>query len=77
MKLGEGASENDIKTLPKYRYCQSNTTTNFPYDYKTLEEGEYIPELSLNPEDSVSPFNPIPSILILKCIFLSLLYMLY
>nr|GMC88573.1 E3 ubiquitin-protein ligase At4g11680-like isoform X1 [Ipomoea batatas] len=52
MKLGEGASDNDIRTLPKYRYCQSNTMSNFPYDYKALEEGESMPKLSLSPEDS-------------------------
>ncbi|VFQ68829.1 unnamed protein product [Cuscuta campestris] len=48
MKLGEGASENDITALPKYRYCQSNNAT----DKMTLEEALSVPTLSLNPDDS-------------------------
>ncbi|XP_016496097.1 E3 ubiquitin-protein ligase At4g11680 isoform X1 [Nicotiana tabacum] len=37
MRLGDGASENDIKTLPKYRYGQSNTTGNL-VNVKTGED---------------------------------------
>ncbi|CAH9112596.1 unnamed protein product [Cuscuta epithymum] len=57
MKLREGASENDIMTLPKYSYVHSSNANSsisrFSYDDNmTLEEGSSTPVLSLNLEDS-------------------------
>lgn len=79
MRLGDGASENDIKTLPKYRYGQSNTSGNL-VNVKTGEDhsnvnaktgedhfvsqfnsSDSVPELALQPDDSVSMFRPFES----------------
>lgn len=59
MRLGDGASENDIKTLPKYRYGQPNTSGNL-VNMKTGEDhlislfnsSDSVPELALQPDDS-------------------------
>ncbi|KAL2464545.1 Ubiquitin carboxyl-terminal hydrolase family protein [Forsythia ovata] len=58
--IGEGASENDIRALPKYRYRLPNTLGTFQNDKKqekvsiTLQSGNSNPtaELALHPEDS-------------------------
>lgn len=60
MTIGEGASESDIRMLPKYRYRQPSSIGTFKY-LKKQETGliaqtgsNNIPELALNLEDSVS-----------------------
>lgn len=60
MKLGDGASESDIKTLPKYRYGRLNTSGNL-VNMTTGEDNlisqpnhsDSVPELALQPDDSV------------------------
>lgn len=61
MRLGDGASENDIKTLPKYRYGQLNTSGNLvkmktgeDHSISQLNSSASVPELALKPDDSVS-----------------------
>ncbi|KAK4377836.1 hypothetical protein RND71_004132 [Anisodus tanguticus] len=69
MRLGDGASENDIKTLPKYRYGQSNTSDNL-VNMKTAEDHlisqfnriDSVHELALQPDDSVSMSSHFSSI---------------
>ncbi|XP_060177221.1 E3 ubiquitin-protein ligase At4g11680-like isoform X1 [Lycium barbarum] len=60
MRLGDGASENDIKTLPKYRYGQTNTSGSL-VNVKTGDDhllsqfnssSDSVPELALQPDDS-------------------------
>ncbi|XAR57505.1 hypothetical protein NMG60_11025670 [Bertholletia excelsa] len=60
MTMREGASENDIRTLPKYKYRQANSLNAFGRDWKqestelTGGSGSIssTPELALNTEDS-------------------------
>lgn len=59
MKLGDGASESDIKTLPKYRYGRLNTsgnlvnmTTGEDNLISQLNHSDSVPELALQPDDS-------------------------
>lgn len=60
MAIRDGASEDDIKNLPKYRFCQGNSSMTLDHDKKQdilkaqLESSNNnnIKELSLNPEDS-------------------------
>ncbi|KAL3357348.1 hypothetical protein AABB24_017842 [Solanum stoloniferum] len=59
MRLGDGASENDIKTLPKYRYGQLNTSGNLvkmktgeDHSISQLDSSDSVPELALQPDDS-------------------------
>lgn len=62
MAIRDGASEDDIKRLPKYRFRQGSPFMNLDNDKKQeilraqLESGNnnHINELVLNPEDSVS-----------------------
>lgn len=61
MTIGEGASLSDIRTLPKYRYCQPPNAGGSLRDYEKQEtnliavsESSNIPTLTLDPEDSVS-----------------------
>lgn len=62
MAIRDGASEDDIRNLPKYRFCQGNSSMTLDHDKKQdilkaqLESSNNnnIKELSLNPEDSVS-----------------------
>lgn len=63
MTIGDGASENDIRSLPKYLYRPQNTVGAFQNEKKqeidlTAVEGNNISmqELVLHPEDSVSIF---------------------
>ena len=48
----EGASEEDIKSLPKYRFSQSNSLMII--DDNMESHGSDISELLLDPDDSVS-----------------------
>lgn len=64
MTIGEGASENDIRSLPKYLYRQQTTIDTFQNEKKqevnlTALPGNNISmtELVLQPEDSVSSNN--------------------
>lgn len=65
MIIREGASEDEIQTLPKYRFRQLNPFGTFDYDKKLeivgerLEAGNNsdINELVLCPEDSVSTIS--------------------
>ena len=64
MTVGEGASENDIRTLPKYRYCLPNAAGTINSCRKREEAALLahlgsgnIPELALSLEDSVSIYN--------------------
>ncbi|CDP14337.1 unnamed protein product [Coffea canephora] len=59
MTVGEGASENDIRTLPKYRYCLLNAAGTINSCRKREEAALLahlgsgnIPELALSLEDS-------------------------
>lgn len=59
MRLGDGASENDIKTLPKYRYSQLITSGNLvkmktgeDHSISQLDSSDSVPELALQPDDS-------------------------
>lgn len=59
--IGDGASENDIRSLPKYLYRPQSTVEEFQSEKKqgiglTAVEGNNISmaELVLHPEDSVS-----------------------
>lgn len=62
MTFLEGASEDEIRALPKYRFHQDNPLELFDSDKKqevgmTLEPGYsngHTTEHTLNPEDSVS-----------------------
>lgn len=60
LRIREGASEEDIRSLPKYRFSQSNVLVMVD-DKKQLVKartdscnGTHISELSLHPDDSVS-----------------------
>lgn len=78
MSIGEGASESDIRSLPKYMYRQQNAIGTFISD-KKQEDKLIAPsgnsfsksELILRPEDSVS--ISIPSPLLLE----TMLYVIY
>lgn len=61
MVIRDGASEDDIRNLPKYRFCQDSSLMTLDNDKKLdiltaqLESSNnHIKELALNPEDSVS-----------------------
>ena len=61
MKIGEGASEEDIRSLPMYMFSQSNSLVMVDDNKKQLVNarvdscnGSHMSELSLNPDDSVS-----------------------
>lgn len=61
MKIREGASEEDIKSLPMYMFSQSNSLVMVDDNKKQLVNtkvdscnGSHMSELSLNPDDSVS-----------------------
>ncbi|KAF3441418.1 hypothetical protein FNV43_RR15332 [Rhamnella rubrinervis] len=71
MIIREGASEDEIRTLPKYRFRQLNPFGTFDYDKKLeivgerLEAGNssHINELVLCSEDSVSTVSQSSSVL--------------
>lgn len=58
LTIGEGASLSDIRTLPKYRYCQSNAVGTLKDCEKqeanliALSESSNMPTLALDLEDS-------------------------
>ncbi|PIN18866.1 Anaphase-promoting complex (APC), subunit 11 [Handroanthus impetiginosus] len=59
MTIGDGASENDIRSLPKYLYRQKSTNETFEDDKKREVDLKSLPgngistaELVLHPEDS-------------------------
>ncbi|CAK9144243.1 unnamed protein product [Ilex paraguariensis] len=60
MTIGEGASESDIRSLPRFKYCQDNSLGTFDNIKKPDEVGLTVessctnstPELALHPEDS-------------------------
>jgi len=60
-RIGEGASEDDIKSLPVYRFSQPNVMIMVDKNKNQLVEAgigshsqSHISELSLHPDDSVS-----------------------
>jgi len=59
-RIREGASEDDIKSLPMYRFSQPNVMIMVDKNKKQLEARiglrnlSHISELSLHPDDSVS-----------------------
>ncbi|RDY09206.1 E3 ubiquitin protein ligase RIE1, partial [Mucuna pruriens] len=62
MRLREGASEEDIKSLPKYRFSQSNSLEMVDHNKKQFDNtrvdscnGSHMSELSLHPDDSYYP----------------------
>ncbi|TKY62767.1 E3 ubiquitin protein ligase RIE1 [Spatholobus suberectus] len=59
MRIREGASEEDIRSLPKYRFSQSNSLVMVDDNKKQLVKarvdscnGSHMSELSLHPDDS-------------------------
>jgi hypothetical protein len=59
LSIGEGASEDDIKSLPMYRFSQPNVMIMVDKNKKQheaigLRNLSHISELSLHPDDSVS-----------------------
>uniref|UniRef100_M1CQD7 RING-type E3 ubiquitin transferase n=1 Tax=Solanum tuberosum TaxID=4113 RepID=M1CQD7_SOLTU len=69
MRLGDGASENDIKTLPKYRYGQLNTSGNLvkmktgeDHSISQLDSSDSVPELALQPDDSLVPISRVTDV---------------
>ena len=65
MTIAEGASENDIRTLPKFVYHRVNSLRTFGNN-RMQEPGELTvdlgssnstPQLALHPEDSVSIYS--------------------
>ena len=61
MKIREGASEEDIRSLPMYMFSQSNSLVMVDDNKKQLVNarvdscnGSHMSELSLNSDDSVS-----------------------
>ena len=74
MTIRDGASEDDIWNLPKYRFRQSNVLGTFDNDKKQeilksqlLGNNDHINDLVLHPEDSVST-------IILSYLFLLILF---
>lgn len=71
MAIRDGASEDDIRNLPKYRFCQGNSSMTLDHNKKQdilkaqLESSNNnnIKELSLNPEDSVSSVSLVCSLI--------------
>jgi hypothetical protein len=68
LRIREGASEDDIKSLPVYRFSQSNVMVMVDDNKKQLGKartGSYnqshISELSLHPDDSVSTVSSFSS----------------
>ena len=61
MKIREGASEDDIRLLPRYRFCDASLVRKVDDDKKQaleaaveLGSSSSISDLALHPEDSVS-----------------------
>lgn len=60
MKLREGASEDDIRLLPRYRFCDASLVRKVDDEKQVLEaavelgSSSSISDVPLNPEDSVS-----------------------
>jgi len=61
LRIREGASEDDISSLPMYRFIQSNVMVMVDNNKKQLVKARtssynpsHISELSLDPDDSVS-----------------------
>ncbi|KAI4300948.1 hypothetical protein L6164_034273 [Bauhinia variegata] len=59
IKMREGASDEDIRSLPKYRFSQSNLLVRVDEDQKQVVKARidpgnsnYLSELSLHPDDS-------------------------
>lgn len=54
MTIGEGASLSDIRTLPKYRYCQPPNSKKQEATVIAVSDSSNIPTRALDLEDSVS-----------------------
>lgn len=77
MTIRDGASESDIRSLPKYLYRQQNTVGSFDDGNKEVNlrvipgNSNSTPELVLQPEDSVSIYYIYPLVVLTTFYFTS------
>ena len=83
MTIREGASEDDIRSLPKYRFRQANPRRTFDDDRLKVEWAKvesanrnHVNELCLHPEDSVST-NALSSVFLSFSLVIHFIYIRY